>query len=199
MAESQRSRILAAMVEVVGRDGFTGARITEVISRAGISRKAFYEHFDDKESCFVVAYEQSIAPLLTLALRAADSQDAYADRARAALAALLSALAHDPAVARVCFVEVLAAGPQAVSKRNEVMRGFVREFTARSPLVDEHVPEVAMLTLIGGLTEVLYQTIAAGETETLPDLLPQLMYSAVLPIVGFEAAEREIARGDRSG
>lgn len=202
VANSQRSRVLAAMIEVVGRDGFTAARITEVISRAGISRKAFYEHFDDKEQCFVAAYEQAITPLLTIALRAAQSQDAYADRARAALAALLNALAANPAAARVCFVEVLAAGPKAVQRRNEIVREFVREFSASTPGVPgapSELPEVALLTLVGGLSEVLYQTIAGGDVDALPDLLPKLMYSAVLPVFGFEAAERELARSPRGG
>lgn len=186
------------MTEVAGTEGFTATRITEVISRAAVSRKAFYEHFDDKEQCFVAAYEQAITPFFTLALRAAESQDAYADRVRAAMAALLSALASDPVSARVAFVEVLAAGPAAVARRNQAMRDFVQAFRDALPDRGRDISEVTMLSLLGGITEVIYQTVSAGQTETLPDLLPELMYSAVLPVVGAAAAEREISRR-RSG
>lgn len=198
VAASQRNRILNAMVQTAGQEGYSAARIAEVIARAGVSRKAFYEHFEDKEDCFVAAYEHALDPLLNLTLQAFESQDGWANKLRAGLAALLNALAQDPAVARVCFVEVMAAGPKAVVRRNQAMRALTEVFADTAGSEDDEareLPQVALLSLVGGLAEILYQEISAGSTAELPDLLPDLMYTAVLPILGPEAAERELERG----
>jgi AcrR family transcriptional regulator len=197
---SQRSRILNAMVQTAGQEGYGDTRIAEVIARAGVSRKAFYEHFEDKEECFVAAYEHALTPLLNLTLQAFESQDGWANRLRAGLAALLNALAQDPPVARVCFVEVMAAGPKAVVRRNQAMRTLTEVFASTTGAEDDQarkLPPVALLSLLGGLAEILYQEISNGAAANLPELLPDLMYTAVLPILGPEAAERELKRGRR--
>src|ERR1044072_9485639 len=56
VTESQRGRILTAMVEVTAERGYADCRIADVIAYAGGSRKTFYELFSDKEDCFLAAY-----------------------------------------------------------------------------------------------------------------------------------------------
>lgn len=197
VAESQRNRILAAMVDAIGRDGYQSARVADVISHAGVSRKTFYEHFEDKEHCFIAAYQQGLARLLSVTLDAFEAQDEWVDQLRAALTALLNALAHDPAVARMCFVEVLAAGPRAVETRNEAMRGFTYIYDVGRLEAEEDLPGFTGLSLVGGLSEILYREIVGGATAELPQLVPELMYMSVLPFVGAEAAARELERGRR--
>jgi AcrR family transcriptional regulator len=197
VAESQRGRILAAMIDAVGRDGYQAARVADVISHAGVSRKTFYEHFEDKEHCFIAAYQQSLARLLSVTLDAFEAQDEWVDQLRAGLTALLNALAYDPRVARLCFVEVLAAGPKAVEVRNEAMRGFSYVFDAGRAEADMDLPGFTGLSMVGGLSEILYREITAGAAAELPQLVPELMYMSVLPFLGADAAARELERGRR--
>lgn len=197
VAESQRARILTAMTETVGQHGYREARITDVIARAGVSRKTFYEHFDDKEDCFVAAYERAIGRLLTVTMEAFEAQDAWVDRLRAGLTALLNALAFDHAVARLCFVEALAAGPKAVERRNEAMRGFTYIYDAGRAENDGDLPAFTGLSMVGGLSEILYREIVAGATAELPQLVPELMYMTVLPFMGAEVAGHELKRRRR--
>jgi AcrR family transcriptional regulator len=197
IAESQRSRILGAMVELAGTQGFHETSVTDVISRAGVTRKAFYKRFEDKESCFIAAYERELARLLTLTLEAFETQDEWADRVRAALSALLHALAREPTVARLCFIEVMAAGPRAIASRNEAMRGFTIIFDTGRLEDDRDRPPALALNMVGGLSEIVHREIAGDKTRDLPAVLPDLMYTAVLPILGPEAAERELSRGHR--
>jgi AcrR family transcriptional regulator len=197
VAESQRSRILAAMTDAIGRDGYQNARVADVIAHAGVSRKTFYEHFEDKEHCFVAAYQQSLARLLSVTLEAFEAQDEWVDQLRAGLTALLNALAHDPAAARMCFVEVLAAGPKAVQVRNEAMRGFSYIYDTGRLETDGDLPGFTGISMVGGLSEILYREIIAGATTELPQLVPELMYMSVLPFVGADAAARELERGRR--
>jgi len=197
VAESQRGRILTAMTEAVGRDGYQNARVADVISHAGVSRKTFYEHFEDKEHCFVAAYQQSLARLLSVTLEAFEAQDEWVDQLRAGLTALLNALAYDPATARVCFVEVLAAGPKAVETRNDAMRGFAYVYDAGRMEAEQDLPGFTGLSMVGGLSEILYREIVGGATAELPQLVPELMYMSVLPFLGADAAARELERGRR--
>jgi AcrR family transcriptional regulator len=197
VAESQRGRILIAMTDAVGRDGYQAARVADVISHAGVSRKTFYEHFEDKEHCFIAAYQQGLARLLSVTLDAFEAQDEWGDQLRAGLTALLNALAYDPAIARVCFVEVLAAGPKAVETRNDAMRGFSYIYDAGRLEADDDLPGFTGLSMVGGLSEILYREIVAGATAELPQLVPELMYMSVLPFLGADAAARELERGRR--
>ncbi|NLT06378.1 MAG: TetR/AcrR family transcriptional regulator [Solirubrobacterales bacterium] len=195
VAASQRGRILDAMKSAAGDLGYHDASVAEVIKRAGVTRKAFYKLFDDKEQCFIQAYERDLARLLTLTLEAFETQDAWADRLRAALSALLHALGRDPAAARLCFIEVMTAGPRAIAARNEAMRGFTLIFDAGRLEDDRARPPALALNMVGGMSEIVHREIAAGRAEDLPRVLPDLMYTAVLPILGPDAAERELERG----
>jgi AcrR family transcriptional regulator len=199
VAASQRNRILDAMVELAGDEGYHATTIADVIKRAGVTRKAFYKRFEDKEQCFIAAYERELARLLTLTLEAFETQDEWADRVRAALSALLHALAREPTAARLCFIEVLTAGPRAIAARNEAMRGFTIVFDTGRLEDDRARPPALALNMVGGMSEIVHREIAAGKAEELPAVLPDLMYTAVLPILGPEAAERELERGSRRG
>ena len=185
------------MTLTVGQSSFRDARIADVIARAGVSRKTFYEHFEDKEDCFVAAYQEGLDQLLQVTTEAFDAQDHWVDQLRAGLTALLNALAYDPGMARICFVEVMAAGPKAVERRNEAMRGFAHIYDAGREAAERDLPAFTGLGMMGGLSEILYREIVAGATAELPQLIPELMYMTVLPFLGPEVAERELERGRR--
>jgi AcrR family transcriptional regulator len=121
---SQRSRILDAMIAAVDADGYVEATLTDVTGRARVSRKTFYEHFEDKEACFIAAFDDLFADLLAVARSAYDAPGEWPDRLGAALATVLSTLQDDRLVARICFVESLTAGPRAARVRNTAMGHF---------------------------------------------------------------------------
>jgi AcrR family transcriptional regulator len=203
VAESQRLRILDAMRAAVAEHGYQDASVADVIKRAGVSRKTFYAQFVDKEDCFVVAYDEHVRRLEAIVLDAFDAQDEWVPALRAGLTALLNALAYDPALARFCFVDVLAAGPKAARRRNEAMRTLeeILELGAAGRGLGDGpagaAPRALGMSMVGGLGEVLYQEIVAGRAERLPEQVPELMYALVLPFEGQEAAERELSRGPR--
>lgn len=202
VAESQRGRVLEAMRAAIAEHGYSDASVADVIKRAGVSRKTFYAQFADKENCFLAIYDDQMGRLQTVTRNAFDAQDEWIPSLRAGLTALLNALAYDPAVARLCFVDVLAAGPHAAEARNAAMReleailelGRGGDATAGD---GAPTPRALGMSMVGGLGEVLYQEIVAGQAEQLPALLPELMYALVLPFEGREAAQRELERTPR--
>jgi len=202
VASSQRARILDAMRAAICEHGYADASVAEVIKRAGVSRKTFYAQFADKEACFLEVYEEHMGRLQALILDAFDAQDEWVASLRAGLTALLNALAYDPAMARCCFVDVLAAGPKAAARRNEAMRELERILELGGPAREASadgtaLPRALGMSMVGGLGEVLYQEIVADRTAQLPRLLPDLMYALVLPFQGQEVAKRELSRGAR--
>jgi AcrR family transcriptional regulator len=201
VAESQRDRILKGMTIAAGRNGFKEAHVTEVVHRAGVSRRSFYEHFKGKEECFAAAYARSMEQLWQLTLREFEVQDEWVEGLRAGLAAMLSALARRAEVASICFVEVLAAGPLAAEQRDAAMRKFQPLFESAPTQVkpESRIFEALALGRVADLSAVLHREIAARRIEQLPELLPELMYMMVLPFLGPEAAARELERAPGDG
>ena len=114
---SQRGRLLDAMAEVVAERGYAATTVADVIGAAGVSRKTFYEHFRDKEDCFLAAYDAGVDLLLGAVRDAGETGGDLIERARARTRRYLETLAAEPAFARTFLIEVAAAGPAALAYR----------------------------------------------------------------------------------
>jgi AcrR family transcriptional regulator len=196
VAASQRERLLRSMTELACRRGYQQVRVGDLVQHAGVSRRTFYELYDGKEECLIAAYAVALERLLTPTLTAYEAGDAWLDRLRRALDALLAALAADPLAARLCFVEVFAGGPLAVARRNRGMAALDRLFEGPDGAGGQ--PPAVAAGRVGDLAEILNREIAGGRTERLPELRGELMYTLVLPYLGPEAATRELERSTRA-
>jgi AcrR family transcriptional regulator len=178
-----------------GETGYGAMTVESIIGRAGVSRRTFYEHFKNKHEAFLAAYDEAAAQLAEIVIAAVVAAESFARRAQAGLSAVLNFLADEPALARLCVVEVLAAGPEAVRRRGDSVRGFAAlvDQYARD-LLDEPSPLLTAETVVGGMYEVIYSRVLRGDTATLPALLPDLIYSALLPYLGQAAALAERRR-----
>src|SRR4051812_13310919 len=105
---SQRGRLLEAMAQCVAEQGYAATTVALVIARAGVSRKTFYEHFPDKQACFLAAWEVGTDILLEQVLAAGAEADGWRARLRAGADAFLEILAAEPAFARSFMIEVLS-------------------------------------------------------------------------------------------
>lgn len=184
------------MSESVSERGYADTSIAEVISRAGVSRKTFYQQFDGKDECFAVAYGEEMDRLIEVTLSAFEAEGPpWARRLRGALTAFCAALAGNPAVAQLCFVEGIDdAGPVTAARRREALRGLLPLFEAApaAEVGDSPFGESLRMGRIGDLAEMLRQEIAAGAGATLPRLVPELTYLMALPFLGPERAAREL-------
>jgi AcrR family transcriptional regulator len=195
VAENQRARILMAVADVVSVASYAEMSVEDIIVTAGVSRRTFYEHFKNKDDAFIAAYEMAASQLVERVVTAVESEENFAERTRAGLSAFLDFLAEAPAFARMCIVEVLAAGPEAITRRNEAMRAFAELLDSNaSEFLDHEVPGLTAETVVGGIYEVVYSRILRGEIRDLPQLKPELTYSTLLPYVGPEAADAERQR-----
>jgi AcrR family transcriptional regulator len=187
VAQNQRERIIAALARVCARKGYVEMSVEDVIADAGVSRRTFYEHFKNKEHAFLSVYDEVAARLLERVSGAVGATEGFNERIKAGLSTFLGYLADEPDLARLAIVEVLAAGPEAVERRNGVMRAFATliEENARRFLPDvPPAPGLVTETMVGGIYEVVYTRVVRGEVATLPALVPDLAYSILLPYAG---------------
>src|SRR4051812_10010238 len=123
---TQLARLLDAMVRAVADKGYADVTVADVVAGAGVSRRTFYENFDDKLACFLVAYETGANLVLSeihAELRALPQAD-RTTRLEAGLGAYLRALASEPQFSRVLTLDVLGAGPEALAIREKVRARF---------------------------------------------------------------------------
>ena len=193
VTESQRNRILQAMIDVVSERGYPE---THVIGVAGVSRKTFYELFSSKEDCFLAAYDVLLGNLLGDTARGFESKpgSSWAERVAAGLGELLKHLAEHPDEARFAIVEVLAAGPKALARRDAALRQFTGFLDAGRAETSVELPGITSLSLAGGINELLYTEILHGAASQLPSRLPDLMFWITLPFLGPEGAAKERER-----
>lgn len=198
MTESQRNRINQAMIEVVAERGYPETRVVDVIGVAGVSRKTFYELFDSKEDCFLAAYDVLLGNLLGEATDAFESESGaiWAERVGRVLQVLLEHLSEHPAEARFAIVEVLAAGPKALARRDAALRQFAGFLEAGRSETSVELPGITSLAIAGGINELLYSEILHGAVARLPSRLPDLTFWVTLPFLGAKvaAAERDRVR-----
>ena len=197
VTEIQRVRILTAMAQVASERGAGSASVAHIVSRAGVSRRTFYDLFEDREDCFLATFEEALAQAAMTVLPAYRGQARWRERIRAALLALLVFFEEQPALARLCVVEALAAGPRALERRREVVDVLVRvvdEGRAERPARVSEPPPLAAEGAVGAVLAVIHRRLAVNGREPLTLLLGELMSAIVLPYLGGQAAQKELHR-----
>ncbi len=195
VTEIQRVRLLAAMAEVAAERGAGQASVAHVVARAGVSRRTFYDLFEDREDCFLAAFDEALAQAALTMLPAYEAPARWRERIRAALFALLVFCEEQPALARLCVVEALAAGPRPLERRAEIFDLLVcavEEGRAERPARVPEPPPLAGEGVTGAVLSVIHRRLVAGDREALTSLLGELMSAIVLPYLGGSAAQKEL-------
>ncbi len=196
LVEIQRSRLLAAAVVAVDELGYADTTVSDVTSRARVSRRTFYELFANREECLAAVLEDVVGLIEAEVAAAGLGGLAWRERVRGGLWVILSFLDREPALARVCVVQALRGGPRLLGRREEVLAGLAavvdegRLESARgggcTPLTAEGV--------VGAAFAIVYARLLRGEREPLTGLLGELTGIVVLPYLGAAAARREHVR-----
>lgn len=187
----KRQRILKGMLEAVGSQGYEQTTVQDAISKVGLYRQAFYDNFHDKEECYLEALDAGSA-WVELAMRNAVGEGSWRGQLRGALGGLLEFLDDEPEIGRALLVEVHAAGPLAVAKRTEAMERAAKAIDLAREESEEVAPAISAEAVVAGILAVLHSRLAGREDEGYIRLLPELMYLAVLPYFGAEAAAEEM-------
>jgi AcrR family transcriptional regulator len=176
---SQRERLLRAAVAATADKGYPAVTVAEIVRRAKVSRAAFYLHFRGREDCFLAATRRGGQLLYASVLEAARAVPGNAsdeDILRAGCRAFLGFLADEPAFARVFYIDMPAAGPDAVERLQaagcrfaEINARWHRKALARHPEWPA-VPDEAYQALSGATAELIRSWVGADKTESLREL-----------------------------
>jgi AcrR family transcriptional regulator/DNA-binding MarR family transcriptional regulator len=202
VAEMQRRRLLSALVEVLDEHGYEGATVGRICKRAAVSRRTFYDLYDDREACFLDAFELALERFSAQVLPAYRSgggkrrASGWRERVRTALAALLEAFDAEPGLARLCLVETLKAGPAGLERRRAVAGALAVAIDGgREQAKAADPPPLTAESLVGGAASVIHtRLVDRGDGSSLLVLLNPLMSMIVLPYLGPAAARKELDR-----
>jgi AcrR family transcriptional regulator len=192
VVENQRARLLVGIVTAVARRGYNAATITAIAEAASVSRHTFYDNFQNKEQCFLAAYDRAAEDVEAAIAAAAQAPAEWPEQVKAALAALLAFFAPEPDLARFFWLEPLGAGQVIVTRHRDAVRALVKLLTADRPPSADVPPlsRTAQEAVVGGVVSLISKRVSAGETECLEQLLPDLLELLLAPYLGSDEAER---------
>jgi AcrR family transcriptional regulator len=195
--EIQRSRLLAAALGAIEELGYPRVTVAHIAARARVSRRTFYELFDNREDCLLAALE-SVVETVRDELSHADLDDlSWRERVRIGLWTILSFFEREPVLARVCIVQALRGGPRILERREQVLTELARvvdEGRSEGSSRNVQCPPLTAEGLVGAGSSIVYGRLLRDGREPLTDLLPELMGMIVLPYQGSAPARREQAR-----
>jgi AcrR family transcriptional regulator len=184
--QSQRQRILDAMIDSCAEKTYAATTITDIVARAHISRTTFYKHFDDKRACFDAAIAHCIEQLEAVAASAHSAEDTPPEAVRKGAAAVLQALAARPGLAQLLTGDAIAVEPKVIEYYRKATIPAIESLWSRNgePTSAHTDPRLAF----GQAQVLILNQIATGNTDRLPELLPEIVYLAVSPYGGHEEA-----------
>ena len=168
---SQRERLFGAMVSISSEKGYEATRIADLVKMAGVSRAAFYEHFEDKKECLLAAVDALVEPTIALMERAEDAPTGEA-RVRQAVEAFLGLVARQPAASRMIFIEVYAAGPEGEAAVERVLDTFESFGVSQLNQIPgrEGMPPQMVRAMLGGFQKVIEKRLYSDEAAQLSRL-----------------------------
>lgn len=173
VADNQRLRLMGAMIDAVGEQGYARTTVAHVTARAGVSRKAFYEHFANKQACLLDTYDALARESVERVTAAWGTQGETVANARSAIGALFEWAMENPGALRLVLMEVGATGPAGIARREQLLGDF--EAMLRATLGLPPGPNPVLRAVIGGLNKVLYARADGGRHEELLGLVPSLV------------------------
>jgi AcrR family transcriptional regulator len=190
----QRARMLAAVEDAVAESGYQRMTVTQIIRRAGVSRRTFYDIFADRDDCFLAVFEQIHSRAWALADEAYEQEAEWRDGVRSALSRLLMFIEEEPGLARLWIVEALGAGERVLERRAQAVEEYAKaidkgRFASRP--VAEPSP-VTAAAIVGGVLGVLHDCLLKEVNAPLARLLNPLMSVIVLPYLGSGEASSEL-------
>ncbi|WCB92808.1 hypothetical protein DSM104299_01508 [Baekduia alba] len=177
VAATKRGRLLVGLCDVVADKGYAAATVADVLKASGLSRRTFYEHFADKQACFLAAYDHGAGAMQEAIAAAVAPARGWREATEAAVTTYLELLTAEPGFARAFLVEIWVAGPDALRRHRTVIARFeqlvaalheraIAEQDGRARLAPLSAVQIAAVT--GGISRVATTAILEGRSAALP-------------------------------
>lgn len=196
VADSQRTRLIAAFTELMAAHGYHGVRLAELVTRAGVSKTTFYEHFANKEQCMLAAYGQ-YARTLIAAIVPLPTEDTppLIDFVRGVVTRFIGVIDRDLTAARAFFVELDSAGPEARARRRFERHAFAalvaeghQHSRDRDPALTP-LPTIAYEAIVDAVAGIVRDRLDSEPAPDLTGLIPDLTLTFSAMFLGADAAQ----------
>ena len=198
MEEHQRTRVIEAAIVVFAEKGYPATTVDDLVNAARVGVGSFYALVGGKEECLVAAYETVIKEARAVATAVPASEGAWGAQVAAGLRVLLQWVQGEPVKARIALIEIQSAGPSALRLYEETLSA-VTAFLARGREVGDlsrPLPETLERTTVNGIAWLLHRRLSTQDAASIDSLFGELAQLILVPYLGEERAEREIAAGN---
>jgi len=180
--KEQLARLLDAAGQVFAETGWADATVEAIVTRAGMSRRTFYEHFDDLKDCLLAFHQKATRrafKAVELAVQTADPKPGQ--RLRMGVAGFLGGIGMFPHVARVLFRVVRSAGPEFETVHEQMMARFAK--LVYDGVADAHAlgrtelppDELRVFALVSAMEAVAMRYVLRGEESKAMEAAPILI------------------------
>lgn len=194
METAQREKLFWAMMSELATKGYREASVEEPIEAAGVSATEFEAEFGDKDACLFAAYDHLTELLVERTAAGCGSGGEWPERVRAGLTTLLEAVAAEPQMARAMTRSFPGIRPATYERYVELLSRFVpymregREYSE----VEEELPGEVELLAVGAAEAIIFGEVDAGRAERLPAMMPEILFSVLVPFMGPDRAGDEM-------
>jgi AcrR family transcriptional regulator len=168
-----RDRLLLGMAAAIREQGgFRAVTVAEVVRHARTSRRTFYQHFDDRESCFLALFDVVSARLLETIADAATGDGPFAERVERAVAAYLGAGAAEPTITRALVQETASLGPEGLARHRAMNERWAQQITRLVEEARQHddalrpLPLEVATIITGGFRDLVLAALDQGRDLT---------------------------------
>jgi AcrR family transcriptional regulator len=191
---NDRKRMAEALIDLCYEHGYRSTTLEMLLERAGVDRAAFERHYADMEDCFCQVYEEVQGELVKRIQGAIEREPSWRDRLRATAYTMADFVAEDEKRTHFTIYEVRAAGDRAVYLLGESYERLfdLIDLGRRERSFRRSISRATAEAIGGTIFFQMYASFEAGSVESVRAKVPEMMYVAVLPYLGAEAAEEEL-------
>jgi AcrR family transcriptional regulator len=184
ISRNQRERILYATAGVAAAKGYTVTTIADITAAAGVDRRVFYKHFQDRQQAFLAVHEFCVQQMMAVTASAFFSVSAWPERAWEAIRAATQFQATHPLVAHVALVESHAVGASAIQRIDDSRTAFTIFFQEGNQHTSDPSSQVAMEAILGAIFEICYRRARAGQGDQISRTACNGAYIMLAPFLG---------------
>lgn len=174
---SPRSRLIAGMAKVLEQRALSELYVDDVVREAGVSKRTFYQHFPNKEACFLALYRENSARVLGVLKEASGAAGLSAlERIQLGSQAYLTFMQGQSALMKRLYIDILYLGTEGMKAKREVLQQFADVLLAAYEAEREQMPALPpldpelVLATVAGINELILFKIEDGQADRLRDL-----------------------------
>lgn len=174
---SPRSRLIAGMAKVLEQRALSELYADDVVREAGVSKRTFYQHFPNKEACFLALYRENSARVLGVLKEASGAAGLSAlERIQLGSQAYLTFMQGQSALMKRLYIDILYLGTEGMKAKREVLQQFADVLLASYEAEREQMPALPpldpelVLATVAGINELILFKIEDGQADRLRDL-----------------------------